>query len=77
MTYYCEVTGLCDYKQMLDVEVQVIPFLKLHFQQVQLRRFAQVHRFKSLLPGHLPIHGIRDNPDRKLRFHQARTRRIS
>jgi gliding motility-associated-like protein len=25
MTYYCEVTGLCDYKQMLDVEVQVIP----------------------------------------------------
>jgi gliding motility-associated-like protein len=25
MTYYCEVSGLCDYKQMLDVEVQVIP----------------------------------------------------
>lgn len=25
MTYYCEVTGLCDYKQMLDVEVQVVP----------------------------------------------------
>lgn len=24
-TYYCEVTGLCDYKQMLDVVVTVIP----------------------------------------------------
>lgn len=24
-TYYCEVTGLCGYKQMLDVEVTVIP----------------------------------------------------
>ena len=25
-TYYCEVSGLCDFKQMLDVEVQVNPF---------------------------------------------------
>lgn len=24
-TYYCEVTGLCDYKQVLDVTVNVIP----------------------------------------------------
>ncbi|MEX2485776.1 MAG: gliding motility-associated C-terminal domain-containing protein [Brumimicrobium sp.] len=30
-TYVCEVTGLCDYKQMLDVEVEVKPLPNISF----------------------------------------------